>query len=125
MPPFDRVCRNSREIALQLAGEVGQASLARSGDAAGLRASVDQHACEIRDALTRHGRGLTPGALLSYAQGFVEAAVGRGWWPPPLRERLSPESGPWPEPVELSLDWESLRLAAVCRMFLEAQGLAV
>ena len=66
---------------------------------------MDQHAAEVRDAL---GGLLTVGALLSYAQDFVEAAVGRGWWP---RQRTP-------------LDWESLRLAAVCRLFLEAQGLA-
>jgi hypothetical protein len=70
-----------------------------------MRASVDQHAAEIRDALD--GR-LTVGALLSYAQGFTEAAVAGGWRPP--------HRGP-------QLDWESLRLAAVCRLVLEARGL--
>jgi uncharacterized protein DUF6401 len=95
------------EITLRLAGEAGQAGLARSADSDGMRASVDQHAAEIRDAL---GERLTIGALLSYTQGFVEAAVARGWWP---QHRLD-----W-------LDWESLRLAAVCRLFIEAQGLGL
>ncbi|MBO0802857.1 MAG: hypothetical protein J2P25_07250 [Nocardiopsaceae bacterium] len=123
-------------MVLRLAGEAGQVSLARSGDSAGLRASVDQHACEVRDALTRHGGKLTPAALLSYAQGFTEAAIGRGWWPPHRRELLTPahdcegfgphyDDDPWLEPGNGTLDWESLRLAAVCRMLIEAQGLAV
>jgi len=41
-----------------------------------MRASVDQHAAEIRDAL---GGRVTVGALLSYARGFTEAAVARSW----------------------------------------------
>src|SRR5689334_15273711 len=69
-------------MAAWLAGEAGQASLARSADEPEARARVDQHAAEIRDALSSHGRSVTPRALASYAQGFVEAAVGRGWWPP-------------------------------------------
>lgn len=105
-------------MVLRLAGEAGQVSLARSAEEPGARASVDQHACEIRDALARAGRRVTPPALLSYAQGFMEAAIARGWWPPHRQER-----GPWDEaPL---LDWESLRLAAVCRLFIEAQGLGV
>lgn len=105
-------------MVLRLAGEVGQVSLARSADEAGARASVDQHACEIRDALSRAGHTITPDALLSYAQGFMEAAVARGWWPPHRQVRE-----PWDD--EPPLDWESLRLAAVCRMFIEAQGLGI
>ena len=48
----------------------------RSGEPRSLRrraggcASVDQHASEIRDALTCAGRKITPAALLSYAQGL-------------------------------------------------------
>lgn len=103
---------------LRLAGEAGQVSLARSADEAGARASVDQHACEIRDALTSTGRKITPTALLCYAHGFMEAAIARGWWPPHRRER-----GPWDD--EPLLDWESLRLAAICRMFVETQGLGL
>jgi hypothetical protein len=103
---------------LRLAGEAGQVSLARCADEAGARASVDQHASEIRDALTTAGRKVTSAALLSYAQGFMEVAIARGWWPPHRRER-----DPWDD--DPLLDWESLRLAAVCRMFIEAQGLGV
>jgi hypothetical protein len=105
-------------MVLRLAGEVGQVSLARSADKPGARASVDQHASEIRDTLTSAGRKITPAALLSYAEGFTEAAIVRGWRPPHRQER-----GLWED--EPSLDWESLRLAAVCRMFIEAQGLGI
>jgi hypothetical protein len=103
---------------LRLAGETGQVSLARSADEAGARASVDQHASEIRDALTSTGRTITPTALLSYALGFMEAAIARGWWPPHRQERDRRDGQPL-------LDWESLRLAAVCRLFIEAQGLGI
>ena len=104
-------------MVLRLAGEAGQVSLARSADEAGARASVDQHASEIRDTLSSAGRKVTPAALLSYAQGFMETAIARGWWPPHRRERDPGDDEP--------LDWESLRLAAVCRMLIEAQGLGI
>lgn len=107
-------------MVLQLAGEAGQISLARSGDAPGARASVDQHASEIRDTLTTGGRKLTAAALLSYAEGFAEAAIARGWWPPHRRER-----DPWHHDGDTALDWESLRLAAICRLFVETQGLGL
>jgi Family of unknown function (DUF6401) len=104
------------EITLRLAGEAGQAGLARSADSDGMRASVDQHAAEIRDALDDR---LSTSTLLSYARGFVEAAVARGWWPRHGLDRLDWLDWPdWP-------DWESLRLAAVCRLFIEAQGLGL
>jgi len=119
MSPFDAMYVDLPGMVLRLAGEAGQVSLARSADEAGARASVDQHASEIRDALTSAGRKITPAALLSYAQGFMEAAIARGWWPPHRQER-----DPWGDDEPL-LDWESLRLAAVCRMFIEAQGLCI
>src|ERR1700761_6294274 len=100
---------------LRLAGEAGQVSLARSADEAGARASIDQHASEIRDALTSAGRMVTPAVLLSYAQGFMEVAIARGWWPPHRRER-----DPWED--EPLLDWESLRLAPLWRIFIQAPG---
>lgn len=111
-------CSDLSEMVLQLAGEAGQASLARSGDDPGVRAALDQHVSEIRGLLTRGGRELTLTALLCYAQGFVEAAIGRVWWPQHRQERE-----PWED--EPALDWESLRLAAVCELFIEVQGLAV
>jgi len=137
-------------MVLRLAGEAGQVSLAITASSAGARASVDQHAAEIRDALAKRGRAVTTAALLSYAQGFAEASIARGWWPPHRRENLHEEAagwaGPgvvpaqpgapgWAAPDELDadplrdgahrLDWESLRLAAVCRMLIESQGLGL
>ena len=128
-------------MVLQLAGEVGQVSLALTAGSARAQAGVDQHAAEIRDALAAHGHPITIRALLSYAQGFTEAAIGRGWWPPHRRTTLERDSiaqdggarlngddfhdaSPL-ESAETSLDWESLRLAAICRMFIEAQGLGI
>jgi Family of unknown function (DUF6401) len=111
-------------MSLWLAGEAGQVSLARSAGQPGMRASVDQHAAEIRDAL---GGRLTVGTLLSYAQGFTEAAVARGWWPRGS-ERAERQAGlDWELGAERAagLDWESLRLAAVCRLVLEVRGLGV
>jgi hypothetical protein len=115
-------------MVLRLVGEAGQVSLAMTASSAGARASVDQHAAEIRDALAKRGRAVTTVSLLSYAQGFAEAAIARGWWPPHRRENLHEEAADWAGPrVVLDhdahrLDWESLRLAAVCRMLIESQG---
>jgi hypothetical protein len=109
------------EIVLHLAGETGQLGLDWSAGAVGMQASVDQHAAEVREALAGHplagpGRRVTPAMLLEYAQGFLEAAVVRGWWPPHRRAGWPGQSG------GLSgLDWESLRLTAVCRLLTEAQ----
>jgi hypothetical protein len=128
-------------MVLRLSGEAGQVSLALTADSASARASVDQHAAEIWDALAARGRPVTCSALLSYAQGFTEAAIGRGWWPPHRRAALERDStardggtrrdgddfhdaSPL-ESAETSLDWESLRLAAICRLFIEAQGLGI
>jgi hypothetical protein len=144
------------EFPLLVAGEAGQASLARSADSYRLRACVDQHVAEVREALD--GR-ITEGLLLSYARGFVEVAVARGWWPPHRRPDRGPaieslagpswDPAPFTDPAPLTHpapfthpaapfthpaedliedrewhpDWESLRLAAVCHLFLETQGL--
>lgn len=118
MPLSGKVDADLSGMMLRLAGEVGQVSLARSADDAGARAAIDQHASELRDLLARDGRRITADALLCYAQGFVEAAIARGWSPADRRER-----GPWED--EPLLDWESLRLAAVCRLFIETQGLGI
>jgi len=135
-------------MSLWLAGEAGQVSLARAAGLPGMRASVDQHAAVIRDAL---GGRLTVGTLLSYAQGFTEAVVAPGWWPRGFEEAVrepgldwelgaerelgagrKPGLGREPGPEwelgaerEAELDCESLRLAAVCRLVLEVRGLGV
>jgi len=117
-------------MSLWLAGETGQAALALSGESAGLRAAVDQHEASLRDAL---GGQVTTGVLMSYARGFVEAAVAGGWWPTPTTmATMAMPSDDWldaviaaeAETTDADLDWESLRLAAVCRLFLETQGLS-
>jgi len=142
------------DMSLWLAGSAGQAALARSAAAAGLRAAVDQHEATVRDAL---GEPVTAEVLMSYARGFVEAAVASGWWPSAgsaESDRLGAgglglgagglgagglgaggldDEMDWLDAViagaardlDGGLDWESLRLAAVCRLFLETQGLAI
>jgi hypothetical protein len=96
------------EISLRAAGQVGTAGLTLAAGIPGLLAVVDQHAAEVRDALAvgaqDAGQAPAPSALLGYARGFVEAAVGRGWSPLPGR----------------AADWESLRLAAVCQLMTQA-----
>lgn len=94
-------------MSVWLAGEVGQVSLARTGEDDGWRAAVDQHAADVREVL---GGRVAAGPLLGYAHGFIEACVARGWWPPHR---------------DMRLDWESLRLAAVCHLFLETQGIGL
>jgi hypothetical protein len=143
MPCIDPAHPDLPAMVLRLAGEAGQVSLAMTADSPGIRACVDQHAAEIRDVLAARGRPVTTAALLSYAQGFAEAAIGRGWWPPHRRNALTQEkafdyagTADWNDPLggdwqdrdpldgpEPQLDWESLRLAAICRMLIEAQGL--
>lgn len=111
------------DMSLWLAGEAGQVSLAWTASADGLRATVDQHAAEIRDVL---GGRVSEGVLVHYARGFVEAAVGRGWWPPHRTGRpATDEEWPAVDEERPRLDWESLRLAAVCHLFLETQGLTL
>lgn len=87
-----------------MAGHVGAAGLTLAAAHPGLLATVDQHAAEIRDALPSRAGGSRREALLGYARGFVEAAIGRGWRP------------------GAGADWESLRLAAVCQLMTQAQA---
>lgn len=49
--------------------------------------------------------------LLHYACGFVEAAVKDDWWP------VNPAVG-------YQIEWQALRLAAVCRLIRNAEGIA-
>lgn len=132
MPASEPLHSDLSGMVLRLAGEAGQVSLARTADSASARASVDQHAAEIREALAARGRPVTTTALLSYARGFAEAAIGRGWWPShrQLDEFLTTSDpacwdGDLPEYESPPLDWESLRLAAICRLLIEAQGLGL
>ena len=128
--PHDGPSLDASEVALRMAGEAGQVCLARTAESAGARACVDQHAAEIREALSSTGAEVTPGTLVSYARGFIEAAIGRGWWPPHrLREPDRDDAdgvagdgdggGGGGDGGEL--DWESLRLAAVCDLLIETE----
>jgi len=47
--------------------------------------------------------------LLHYACGFVEAGVSSGWWPAESAD---------------ATDWVSLRLAAICRLIIQAEAAA-
>jgi hypothetical protein len=90
-----------------MAGAAGQSGLAACAGFPGMLAAVDQHAAVVRDALAGPASAHpAASALLGYARGFVEAAVGRGW---------SPRPG-------AAADWESLRLAAVCQLMSQAAG---
>jgi hypothetical protein len=88
-----------------VAALVGQAGLTRLAGSA--HPELDQHVAAVADAVTAElgehrsdpARVLT--FLMHYAGGFVAAAT-KGGWLPVLRDE--------------QLDWESLRLAAVCQL---------
>jgi hypothetical protein len=106
--------RDSGELSSRLAGQIGQASLDRLGD--GAHPELDQHVAAVRDAIaaTLGRRRDEPAQLLSalvrYASGFVDAATGRDWWPSAAANQ--------------PLDWESMRLAAVCLLVSELSSTA-
>jgi Family of unknown function (DUF6401) len=54
---------------------------------------------------------LAIGLLLHYACGFIETAVGADWWP------ANPAVG-------YQIEWQALRLAAVCRLIRHAEATA-
>lgn len=91
------------ELTSYLAGQVGQATLDRIGDLA--HPVLDQHVAAVRDAAAdvlgprADDRGELTGFLVRYASGFAAAATAGGWRPDLDAELL---------------DWESMRLAAVC-----------
>lgn len=127
-------------MTLRMAGEFGQAALDRLAGISGSVAWLDQHVAAVVAALApregdagleeqidwplagsgAHRTGAPRGtgsqardnlsldALLHYACGFLEAAIGRGWRPSQRAD------GP--------VDWESMRLAAVCQLVSQAQA---
>jgi hypothetical protein len=101
---------DSADLSSYLAGQIGQAGLDRLAGAAD--PGLDQHVAAVRAAiaavLPRPGAGSAQvlSALVRYASGIVDAATGRGWWPASTADQ--------------PLDWESLRLAAVCHLVTEA-----
>lgn len=88
-----------------LAGQVGQASLARLEGSA--NPELDQHVAAVADAVfaelgeQRNDYVQLLGFLVNYASGLVAAASGDGWQPVPDHQPL---------------DWESTHLAAVCQL---------
>jgi hypothetical protein len=112
------------ELTLCWAGQIGQASLSRTTGSSAASAALDQHCAAVVAALfaappaaggqaSAFGRadrlddGPPAAALLRYACGFLEAAIGRGW-----------------QPAAGGADWESMRLAAVCRLVSQAEPAA-
>lgn len=96
------------ELTPYLAGSLGQASLDRLSGCA--HPELDQHIAAVTDAVTaalgRHAddpEHLLVG-LVRYACGFVDAATAGGWRP--ASDAAS----------DVSLDWESMRLAAICQL---------
>jgi hypothetical protein len=82
---------------------MGQAALDRLAGRA--HPGLDQHVAAVSDAVAAGlgRRSKDPAKVLAflvrYASGFVEAAISGGWRPLPAGDRI---------------DWESMRLAAVC-----------
>jgi hypothetical protein len=81
-----------------------------------LLARIDQHAAEVREALTDAGRAIDADGLAAYARSIAAGAVRMG--------RSLPQPGAAPQtPAEwLTADWHLLRLLAVCQIA-EAAGL--
>jgi hypothetical protein len=94
----------SSEIVRQLITEAGEAGIAEAGRDPGLASAVDQHAASVRDVIAMSDDELIPPVLIDYLHGFTDAAVERGWWP----------TG--------ELDWETVRVIAVCRLIRERGG---
>ncbi len=88
-----------------LAGQIGQATLDRLADWA--HPELDQHMAAVTDAAAavlgaqRDDPEQLLAFLVPYASGFVAAATGGGWQSRAAADRP---------------DWESMRLAAVCRL---------
>jgi Family of unknown function (DUF6401) len=105
MHPAADVQFDASDLTPYLAGRIGQATIDRLGGYA--HPELDQHVAAVTDtaAAVLGAQRDDPDQLLAflvqYASGFVAAATGGGWQSPGADERL---------------DWESMRLAAVCRL---------
>ncbi len=86
---------STSEVALYLAGQLGQASLLRLGRAAD--PGLDQHMAAVSAAMIPIvGPGDIPPAemltaLVRYASGFIDAAITGGWRPAPAYQPLDAE----------------------------------
>jgi hypothetical protein len=105
---LDKRSRAAVMAAARLALEQWSDRLGRAGMAAmraepGLRAAVDQHVAQIRDAVAdRRGR-VHPAALAAYADGVADTVTAKGW---SARETAD---GGW-----RNASWPSVHLLAVC-----------
>ncbi len=94
---------DASDLTPYLAGQIGQASLDRLAGCA--HPELDQHVAAVADtaAAVLGAERDDPARLLAflvrYASGFVDAATGGGWRP---------------APADQPLDWESMRLGAIC-----------
>ena len=111
MPPAADVLLDASDLIPYLAGEIGQVTLGRLAGFA--HPELDQHVAAVTDAAAavlgaqRDDPEQLLAFLVQYASGFVAAATGDGWKSPAADERL---------------DWESMRLAAVCRLVTTPSG---
>jgi len=105
MHPAADVRLDASDLTPYLAGQIGQATIDRLAGYA--HPELDQHVAAVTDAATamlgaqRNDPEQLLAFLVQYASGFVAAATGGGWQSPAADEPL---------------DWESMRLAAVCRL---------
>lgn len=92
-------------VAPYLAGQIGQATLARLAGLA--HPELDQHVAAVNDTMMAiiGPRDVDPselvGTLVRYASGFVDAAITGGWRPPAPGQPI---------------DAESMRLAAISHL---------
>ncbi len=102
--------REARAVARHAAvdARVGPAARAGLGELLSAAARSCPDVPFVADACTREP---TPplALLLHYLCGFVEEAVTRDWWPAH-------------EPDSVPIDWESMRIAAVCRLISAAEA---
>jgi hypothetical protein len=101
----DGVLPDASDLTPYLAGQIGQAALDRLAGCA--HPELDQHVAAVAEtaAAVLGTENDDPEHLVEflvqYASGFVAAATGGGWQSP---------AG------DQGLDWESMRLAAVCQL---------
>ncbi|WP_328471768.1 DUF6401 family natural product biosynthesis protein [Actinoplanes sp. NBC_00393] len=94
----------------EMMARVGVDGLVAAYASPALLARIDQHAAEVREALTDAGRAIDAEGLSAYARSIAAGAVRMG--------RSVPQPGAAPQtPAEwLTADWHLLRLLAVCQI---------
>ena len=113
-PPCVRGLGRAQDALDDLMARVGVDGLTYAFGDPGFLARVDQHAADVREALFRAGRAMTPEALVSYAASVTAAAR--------RMNLFLPEAGQ-ADPAHLdwaTAPWHLLRLLAVCGIAEEA-----